>query len=157
MDIRKIKKLIDLIDETGVAEIEIHEGEESVRICRSIKQTTVVNYSDPHPPHAVESPVTTTNPSAPNNQTSTLTQDNLGGHVITAPMVGTVYFAASPEAEPFTGVDQEIAVGDVVCIIEAMKMFNEIETDISGIVREIHVENAQPVEFGQPLFTIDID
>ncbi len=150
MDIRKIKKLIELLEESGVAEIEIHEGEESVRISRV--STTVaappqiVNVPAPMPQSApAPSMPVEAAPSAP----------AMTGHPVNAPMVGTLYLAASPDAKPFVSVGQHVNVGDPLCIIEAMKMFNEIEADKAGVITACLVENGQPVEFDQPLFTIE--
>lgn len=157
MDIRKIRKLIELIDETGVAEIEIHEGEESVRICRSSKpQQTLVNYPDPLPMPTGQGEVSRIPVETPIEKTTTDSLDiDDNEYIVTAPMVGTVYFSPGPDADPFVMLGQEVSEGDTLCLIEAMKMFNEIETDADGTIKEIHVENAQPVEFGQPLFTIE--
>jgi acetyl-CoA carboxylase biotin carboxyl carrier protein len=153
MDIRKIKKLIDLIDETGVTEIEIREGEESVRISRHtpasfhMPQQHVV-YAQPNAaPQAAQ-------PSAPSVE-GMAEKPAIKGHTIDAPMVGTFYNAPSPGAKPFIEVGQSIKAGDTLCIIEAMKMFNQIEADVSGTITARLVENGQPVEFGQPLFIIE--
>lgn len=153
MDIRKIKKLIELIDETGVAEIEIHEGEESVRICRANPQSTFVNVAEPVAP-VVSTPQVVATETKPSDASPDLTlEDN--EFIVTAPMVGTAYFSPAPDADPFVTLGQEVSEGDTLCLIEAMKMFNEIEADGNGIIKEIHVDNGQPVEFGQPLFTIE--
>lgn len=159
MDLRKIKKLIELIDETGVAEIEIREGEESVRISRQGPQMQpyVTHYAQPpmmasgpaahpsmHAPAAASSsPEITAAPAAPT------------GHVVKAPIVGTMYIAAGPDTPPFVAVGAQVKVGDTLCIIEAMKMMNQIEADKAGTVKQRLVENGQPVEFGQPLFVIE--
>lgn len=149
MDIRKVKKLIELLEESGIAEIEIHEGEESVRINRgstSLPQTTV-NV----PSVDVGSPL----------KTQLSTNENLSnddysdeGEVITAPMVGIFYSSPSPDQPPFVNKGQNIKTGDVLCIIEAMKIMNQIEADIDGKLVRILVENGDPVEYGQPLFVI---
>ena len=151
MDIRKVKKLIELLEESGIAEIEIHEGEESVRISRGgstpLPQTTV-NV----PPVDAGSPLKT--------QLSTnenLSNDDYGdeGEIITAPMVGIFYSSPSPDQPPFANKGQNIKTGDVLCIIEAMKIMNQIEADIDGKLVRILVENGDPVEYGQPLFVIN--
>ncbi len=151
MDIRKIRKLIELIDETGVAEIEIREGEESVRICRNHQyapqQPMQVHYAQAPAP-AAAAPVAASAPAA-----TPSVEDSF--HIVKSPMVGTVYFSSSPEAEKFVTLGQSVQVGDTLCLIEAMKMFNEIEADHSGIIRKVLVENGQPVEYGQPLFAIE--
>lgn len=149
MDIRKIRKLIDILNETGIAEIEIKEAEESVRISRhsSVAQALL-------PPAQV--PVAT----APVAETPTPAKEkpssqSISGHVLRSPMVGTMYLAPSPGADDFVKVGQTVKAGDVLCIIEAMKMFNQIEADKGGIVKARLVENGQPVEFDQPLFIIE--
>lgn len=161
MDIRKIKKLIELLEESSLTEIEIVEGEESVRLTRG--QAAGPPASAPLPA-AVQQAAW----SAPTVQTTTGTppQDTVPapaepeeeavpeGEVIRAPMVGTFYAAPSPEAEPFVSLGQQISEGETVCIIEAMKMFNQIESEVSGTVVAILVENGQPVEFDQPLFVV---
>jgi acetyl-CoA carboxylase biotin carboxyl carrier protein len=145
MDLRKLKKLIDLVQESGIAELEITEGEERVRISRnalpSAAPTVTATPAQPAPP-APEVPP----PPAP---------EHPEGHLLKAPMVGTFYRAPSPEAKPFVEVGQTVAVGDTVCIIEAMKLLNEIEADAAGVIKSILVENGQPVEYGEPLFVID--
>lgn len=151
MDIRKIKSLIDLIDKTGIAEIEIKEGEESVRLSR-----TPSNYVPP-PPHPTHLPVS---PPAATHTDSASTQEKetpkkIAGHQVKSPMVGTMYLSPSPDAPLFVKVGQKVNVGDTLCIIEAMKMFNEIESDKAGVVRERLVEDGQPVEYDQPLFVIE--
>lgn len=152
MDIRKIKKLIELLDETGVSEIEIKEGEESVRISRKIEvPSTPTQYllTPPQPessPSAGKPPETATTP-APAEAPQ--------GHTVTSPMVGTFYRAPSPTQPPFVDLGSTVKVGDVLCIVEAMKMLNQIEADKAGVIRTILVENGQPVDFGQPLFVIE--
>ncbi len=147
MDIRKIKKLIELLEESGIAEIEIHEGEESVRISR---QSTVVQ---------TLAPVSTPAPAAPAPAivaaTSEAPAPTVLGHQIRSPMVGTYYSASSPTSDEFVSEGQKVHVGDTLCIIEAMKMMNQIEADKSGTVRSIMVENGSPVEFDQVLFVIE--
>ncbi|RMG58084.1 MAG: acetyl-CoA carboxylase biotin carboxyl carrier protein [Gammaproteobacteria bacterium] len=152
MDIRKIKKLIELLEESGVAEIEIHEGEESVRISR-------YSSTAPAAPVAAAAPVVAAAPvateSAAAAEEPAPAEDTLPpGHVVTSPMVGTFYRAPSPGAKPFVEVGDTVSEGDTLCIIEAMKMLNQIEADVSGTVKAILVENGQPVEYGQPLFVI---
>ncbi len=152
MDIRKVKKLIELLEESGIAEIEIKEGEESVRISRASSNTAAampVHYAAPPPmPAAPEA-------SAASPPTSSETPETISGHQVTSPMVGTFYEAPSPGAPPFVEVGKQVKVGDVLCIIEAMKMLNQIESDKAGTVKAVLGENAQPVEFGQPLFIIE--
>ncbi len=149
MDIRKIKKLIDLIQESDIAEIEIQEGEESVRISRTSMASPTVSVPASTP---VASTPAVTPASTPVNETpATPNLDN----AIRSPMVGTFYRSASPEAPPFVEVGQTVSEGDVVCIIEAMKMFNQIESDRSGTVKAILVENGHPVEFDEPLIIIE--
>ncbi len=146
MDIRKIKKLIELLDESGIAEIEIHEGEESVRISR---QSTVVQTLAP-----VSTP-THVEAAAPAAVSATSEAPVITGHQIKSPMVGTYYAAGSPNSDDFVSEGQKVSVGDTLCIIEAMKMMNQIEADKSGTVRSILVENGSPVEFDQVLFIIE--
>ncbi|NNM52965.1 MAG: acetyl-CoA carboxylase biotin carboxyl carrier protein [Pseudomonadales bacterium] len=146
MDIRKIKKLIELLEESGIDEIEIKEGEESVRIARggrsvSLPMTAVV----PQP----VAPTVTATPAAP-----TAPAEAQRGNIQRSPMVGTYFSAASPNSPAFISVGQAVKQGDVLCIIEAMKMMNQITAEFSGIVENIMVENGQAVEFDQPLFTI---
>lgn len=145
MDIRKIKKLIEIIEESDIAELEITEGEESVRISR---------YSSTAPaatPLAITAPAAA--PAAA--QPSEPEEEKITGHVVKSPMVGTFYRSASPGAKPFVDVGLAVNTGDTLCIIEAMKILNQIESDASGTVTKILVENAQPVEYGQPLFVIE--
>ncbi len=152
MDIRKVKKLIELLEESGVAEIEIKEGEESVRISRA-SQTPVMQA-----PQQLMAPVAAA-PAAPAPAAETpaaeSAEQELSGHVVRAPMVGTFYRAPSPGAKPFVEEGQPVKVGDTLCIIEAMKLLNQIEADKSGVVKAILVENGQPVEYNQPLFVIE--
>ena len=151
MDIRKVKKLIELLEESGIAEIEIHEGEESVRISRGgsapLPQTTV-NV----PPVDVSSSLKT---QLSTNENSSSDDYSDEGEVITAPMVGIFYSSPSPDQPPFINKGQNIKTGDVLCIIEAMKIMNQIEADIGGKLVRILVENGDPVEYGQPLFVIN--
>ncbi len=149
MDIRKIKKLIDLIQESDIAEIEIQEGEESVRISRTSMAAPTV--SVPAPTSVASTPAVTPASTPVDETPATPNLDN----AIRSPMVGTFYRSASPEAPPFVEVGQTVSEGDVVCIIEAMKMFNQIESDRSGTVKAILVENGHPVEFDEPLIIIE--
>jgi acetyl-CoA carboxylase biotin carboxyl carrier protein len=149
MDIRKIKKLIELVEESGISELEIVEGEESVRIHRGSSQAAVVNYA-PAPMQVAPAPVA---PAAPVAEASAPAA--ISGHLLKSPMVGTFYRSSSPESKAFVEVGQSVKVGDTLCIIEAMKMMNQIEADKSGVVTQIMVENQDPVEFDQPLFVIE--
>lgn len=146
MDIRKIKKLIELLEESGIAELEIKEGEESVRISRN-SNTAAPLMPAVAPAPAVAAPETAESTPAPTADTS--------GHRVKSPMVGTYYSSPSPTSGPFVKVGQKVNVGDTLCIIEAMKMMNQIEADKGGTIRQILVENGQPVEFDQDLFIID--
>ncbi len=152
MDIRKVKKLIELLEESGIAEIEIHEGEESIRISRTSQVTVAAPPSAPAVTTAGPLPETVT---GSGGSASTANETEMSGHVIKSPMVGTFYSAASPGAKPFASVGQPIEVGDTLCIIEAMKLMNQIEADKAGVVKAILVENGQPVEYNQPLFVIE--
>ncbi len=151
MDIRKVKKLIELLEESGVAEIEIHEGEESVRISRYAANAPAAAPAPVVAPAAAPPAV-----SAPPSGTSELSASEIpSGHTVESPMVGTFYRAPSPGAGPFVEVGQRVNEGDTLCIIEAMKMLNQIEADKAGVIKAILVENAEPVEYGQALFVID--
>ena len=150
MDIRKIKKLIELLDESGVAEIEIKEGEESVRISR---QHAAVAQAPQQYMAAAPAPVAA--PVAAAVEEAPVVDAEISGHKISSPMVGTFYRSASPGAPEFTQVGKSVSEGDTLCIIEAMKILNQIEADKSGTVKAILVENGKPVEFGQPLFIIE--
>ena len=151
MDLRKLKKLIDLVQESGIAELEITEGEEKVKIVRG-GQVSVTSASAPAPGALATQPVDA-RPPAP-SPTPAQPAPGPDGPVIKAPMVGTFYRSPSPDAKPFVEVGQAIKEGDTVCIIEAMKLMNEIEADVAGVVKAILVENGQPVEYGQPLFIL---
>lgn len=157
MDIRKIKKLIELTEETGIAEIEIHEGEESVRISRFNSQAPAVTQYIPTPsaPLPAAAPMASALPAATGNDTNPSESTAPTGHVVRSPMVGTFYSTPSPEAPAFVNVGQKVNAGDVLCIVEAMKMMNQIEADKAGTVRARLVENGQPVQFDQELFIID--
>ena len=154
MDIRKVKKLIELLEESGISEIEITEGEDAVRISRYPS----TSYAAP-PPSVTGSPsvttVTTPTPPGPAREIEEEPPPIPEGHTVTAPMVGTFYASPAPGAKPFAQVGSEVQVGDTLCIIEAMKMMNQIEADKAGRVVSILVENGEPVEFGQPLFIIE--
>lgn len=157
MDIRKVKKLIELLQETGIGEIEIHEGEESVRISRYQMAPPVANYAA-YPAPASVAPPTSPQPAAlagENKETGMAAAPHPEGHVIKSPMVGTVYLASAPGEKPFVEVGQFVNVGDTVCVIEAMKMFNQIEADKAGVVSARLIENGHPVEYDQPLFIIE--
>lgn len=144
MDIRKIKKLIEIIEESGIAELEIKEGEESIRISRYSAAPAAVTYA-PAPVVGAPSVAVSAAPA----------EEKVTGHVVKSPMVGTFYRSASPGTKDFTEVGQSVQVGDTLCIIEAMKILNQIESDKSGTITKILVENAEPVEYGQPLFIIE--
>jgi acetyl-CoA carboxylase biotin carboxyl carrier protein len=152
MDIRKIRKLIELIDETGVAEIEIKEGEESVRISRKMEVPAAAHYVTHPAPMPVSAPQA---PAASASETTAKEPQTPDGHLVTSPMVGTLYRAPAPDQPPFVQVGSHVKMGDTLCIVEAMKMLNQIEADKAGTVKAILVENGQPVEFGQPLFVIE--
>jgi len=151
MDIRKVKKLIELLEESNVAEIEIHEGEESVRISRMPAALPAQAVVQAAPAVAMAAPAAAAAP----QETAAAEPATPEGHAVTSPMVGTFYEAASPGAKPFVQVGQQVGVGDILCIVEAMKMLNQIEADKAGTVAAKLVENGQPVEFGQSLFVID--
>jgi len=146
MDLRKLKTLIDLVAESGIAELEITEGEGKVRIVKFSPPPAAPVYE--HAPAAAAAAPAPAQPAAP------AAAPVPAGHVVKAPMVGTFYRAPNPGAAPFVEVGQSVKEGDALCIIEAMKLLNEIEADKSGVVKEILVENGEPVEFGQPLFVI---
>ena len=157
MDLRKIKKLIELLDESGIAELEVTEGEESVRISRYGSAPPLVQASGPAAPYPIGVPVASDGAPAPAATPAAPAEDrpSASGFEIEAPMVGTMYRAPSPGAPPFVEVGSRISAGDVVCIIEAMKILNQIESEVSGVVREIPVENGQAVEFGQTLMIVE--
>jgi len=151
MDIRKIKKLIELVEESGIAELEITEGEESVRIHRGSSQAAApVHYAAPAPMAAPAAPAPAAAPAA-----APAEPEAPAGHTVKSPMVGTFYRASSPTAKNFVEVGQSVNVGDTLCIVEAMKMMNQIESDKAGVVKAILVENQEAVEFDQPLFIIE--
>src|SRR5579863_625299 len=153
MDIRKIKKMIELLEESGIAEIEIKEGEETLRIARTVPNQMPMYTHMPMPAVAVaQSPVQQV--AAPAIAAPGPRSAVAGEHIVTAPMVGTYYSAPSPGAKNFVEIGDEVELGQVMCIIEAMKMMNQIEAEKAGTVQAILVKNGEPVEFGQPLFII---
>ena len=148
MDLRKLKKLIDLVEESGITELEVTEGEEKVRIAKNPAMAPHTGYMMAHHPMPAPTPAV----GAP-----AVSESNSGlpdGHVIKSPMVGTFYRAPSPDSDPFVEVGQQVKNGDTLCILEAMKLMNEIESEYAGTIKAILVENGQPVEFGEPLFVI---
>lgn len=150
MDLRKLKKLIDLVEESGIAELELTEGEEKVRISRQPSgQPQFVPYMQPQ-----MVPMAATPAAAPAVAAAEAAAPVIDGHVVKSPMVGTFYRSPSPDAKPFVDVGSSVSAGDTLCIIEAMKLLNEIEADHSGVIKAILVENGQPVEYGEPLFII---
>ena len=150
MDLRKLKKLIDLVEASGIAELEITEGEEKVRIAKSIAGAPVMMS---HAPQQFQAQLPAAAPPLP--AAAAPAEDALpDGHVVRSPMVGTFYRAPAPGAKNFAEVGQTVNAGDTVCIIEAMKLLNEIEADQGGVIKAILVENGQPVEYGEPLFVI---
>ena len=159
MDIRKVKKLIELLEESNIDEIEIKEGEESVRISRNGAQSAAASaghfampqyaapqYAPPPPPPVAAAPAAVAEPAAE--------PAGSGGHVVRSPMVGTFYRSPSPSSPSFVEVGHTVKVGDIICIVEAMKMMNQIEADKAGTIEAILVDNGEPVEFDQPLFSI---
>ncbi len=150
MDIRKVKKLIELLEESDIAELEIHEGEESVRISRISQTATQVVAAAPMAAPVAAAPAAP----APAAETSG-GEPEISGHKVAAPMVGTFYRSASPGSSPFVEVGQSVSVGDTLCIIEAMKLLNQIEADKAGTVKAILSENGEPIEYGQTLFVIE--
>jgi len=148
MDLRKLKTLIELVEASGIAELELHEGEERVRITRTVAAGQQLYAPAPQQfvaPSPVAAAVAAPAPAAPAVEE---------GQIVKSPMVGTFYRSASPGAKPFVDVGQQIKTGDTLCIIEAMKLLNEIDAEHTGVIKAILVENGQPVEFGQPLFVI---
>ena len=155
MDLRKLKKLIDLVEESGIAELEVTEGEEKVRI---VKHTMVA--AAPQTYMLPQAPVAMAGVPVPREKSTTFDDDledeseDAEGEVVKSPMVGTFYRASSPDAAPFVEVGDTVKVGDTLCIAEAMKLLNEIESEFAGTIKEILVDNGQPVEYGEPLFII---
>ncbi|MCC5852285.1 MAG: acetyl-CoA carboxylase biotin carboxyl carrier protein [Alkalimonas sp.] len=150
MDIRKIKKLIELVEESGISELEITEGEESVRISRQSTAPQQLHYAAAPAPVAALAPA-----AAPAAPAAPAAAPEPSGHQVRSPMVGSFYRAPSPTAKPFVEVGQSVKVGDTLCIVEAMKMMNQIQSDKAGVVKEILVQDGEPVEFDQPLVIIE--
>ena len=155
MDLRKIKKLMELLEESGIAEIEVKEGEESIKLSRSISSTTNMQV-----PQIIQQPIQTSQPL--NNQQASDMEANAVDNLIkekrntvNSPMVGTFYASASPESKPFVTIGQSVKKGDTLCILEAMKMMNQVQAESDGKIVEILVDNAEPVEFDQPLFVLE--
>ncbi len=149
MDIRKVKKLIELLEESGIAEIEIHEGEESVRITRVTQSATMI--AAPVAAAPIAAPL-----AAPAAAIEEKADDGIpAGHQVTSPLVGSFYRSSSPSAKAFVEIGQSVTEGETLCIVEAMKIMNEIEADKSGTIKAILAENGDPIEFGQPLFVIE--
>ncbi|MDP1735567.1 MAG: acetyl-CoA carboxylase biotin carboxyl carrier protein [Sulfuritalea sp.] len=149
MDLRKLKTLIDLVQNSGISELEISEGEEKIRIAKHLTAapaTTVVSMPAPAATAVAVAPAPTFDADPAPAKAE--------GHIMKAPMVGTFYRSSSPDASPFVEVGQTVKEGDTLCVIEAMKLMNEIEADVSGVIKAIQVENGQAVEFGQPMFVI---
>ena len=155
MDLRKLKKLIDLVEESGIAELEITEGEEKVRISRSTPSmqmpATAIGMLPPQPATSAAT-IPQTAPVTPATAAAEILPQ---GHMVKSPMVGTFYRSSAPSSNPFVEVGQTVKEGDTLCIIEAMKLLNEIESDKSGVIKAVLVENGQPVEYGEPLFVIE--
>ena len=149
MDIRKVKKLIELLEESDIAEIEIHEGEESIRISRA---STI---AAPMAPMMAVAPAAPAAPAPEHPAADKPAAEEISGHSVKSPMVGTFYRAPSPGSKVFVEEGQKVSKGDTLCIIEAMKILNQIESDKSGTVKKILAENGQPVEYNQPLFVIE--
>jgi len=153
MDIRKVKKLIEMLEESSLSEIEIREGEEAIRISRGSSGGTQVVHMAPAPMHAAPHAAPAAPAAAPAATPAPAALP--AGHAVISPMVGTFYRSASPEAKSFVDVGSQVNVGDTLCIIEAMKMMNEIESDKAGVIKAILKENGQPVEYGETLFIIE--
>ena len=152
MDIRKVKKLIELLEESNIAELEIHEGEESVRISRTGQVVAAAPIAAPIAAAPVAAaPVA----AAPQETAAGGGETEISGHKVVSPMVGSFYRAASPGSAAFVEVGQSVSVGDTLCIIEAMKLLNQIEADKAGVIKKVMVENGQPVEYNEPLFVIE--
>lgn len=155
MDIRKVKKLIELLEESGIAEIEIKEGEEAVRISRMPTGQVISHMAPTYAPAPMMAAPALAAPAATAAAAPAAPARNSKEHVVSAPMVGTFYAAATPGSKPFAEIGTEVKEGQVLCIIEAMKMMNQIESDKTGKVTAIMATNGDPVEFGQPLFVIE--
>lgn len=154
MDIRKVKKLIELLERSNLTELEIREGEESLRITRSPLRSELLTALPPIAHSTIAAPqlIASTIPNAIQHLPQPPQEPE--GHIVRSPMVGTFYRSASPTMKPFVEIGQTVKKGDILCIIEAMKILNQIESDTNGIVRKILVENSQPVEYNQPLFAL---
>lgn len=148
MDLRKLKKLIDLVEESGISELELTEGEEKVRISRALMPSSAPVMQYMQAPQAVSHAAPVPTAAAP-------VVAEVEGQSVKSPMVGTFYRSSSPDSKSFVDVGTKVAVGDTLCIIEAMKLLNEIESDVAGVVTKILLENGQPVEYGEPLFIIE--
>ena len=158
MDIRKVKKLIELLDESGIAEIEITEGDDSVRISRYAQGATTVVQSVPQAaaaPDPLPADVSAPAPAAPAPVPPSTADTDDEGYAVTAPMVGTFYSGPSPGAPAYVQLGDRVSAGDTLCIVEAMKMMNQIEAEVAGTIKSIRVQNGDPVEYGQTLFVID--
>ena len=157
MDLRKLKKLIDLVEESGIAELEITEGEEKVRISRSTPsmQLQAAPLAPPQAPQAYQVNSASAPQSLPVTPATAAAEVLPQGHLVKSPMVGTFYRSSAPGSNPFVEVGQSVKEGETLCIIEAMKLLNEIESDKSGVIKAVLVENGQPVEYGEPLFVIE--
>ncbi|PLA75044.1 acetyl-CoA carboxylase biotin carboxyl carrier protein [Hydrogenovibrio sp. SC-1] len=154
MDIRSIRKLIEIVEQSDIAEIEIKEGEHNIRITRS-KEPVMMQAPAQMAYHAAPAAAPASVPAAETAAPAEAAPTEVSGHTITSPMVGTFYNAPSPDADPFVSVGDQVSVGDTLCIIEAMKIMNPIEADVSGTIKKIMTQNAEPVEFGQALFIIE--
>ncbi len=154
MDLRKLKKLIDLVEESGISELELTEGEEKVRISRSNPPNAMQGYMHYAQPHSAHPMQTAPHPAPVSQPVAEAAVPEVEGHVVKSPMVGTFYRSPTPEANSFVEIGSSVAIGDTICIIEAMKLLNEIEADHAGVIKKILVENGQPVEYGEPLFII---
>jgi len=155
MDIRKIKKLIELVEESGISELEISEGEESVRISRAAPAASFPVMQQAYAAPVMQQQPALSNAVAPAAEAPTAAAAEISGHIVRSPMVGTFYRTPSPDAKAFCEVGQKVNAGDTLCIVEAMKMMNQIEADKSGVVKAILVESGQPVEFDEPLVVIE--
>lgn len=150
MDLRKLKKLIDLVEESGISELELTEGEEKVRISRAIAPAAQP-YAQYITAPAAQAPIAAAAPAQPAEAVVPAAEE---GTVVKSPMVGTFYRASSPDAKSFVDIGSNVSAGETLCIIEAMKLLNEIESEYTGVIKKIFVENGQPVEYGEPLFLI---
>lgn len=155
MDLRKLKKLIDLVEESGIAEIEVTEGEEKVRITRTQASAQPAMFAPPPMAFAAPAAQPAAAPAVQSAAAPATEQPQASGHTMTSPMVGTFYRKPSPASPAFVEVGQKVNAGDTVCIIEAMKLMNEIEADVSGTIKAILVNDGEPVEYGAPLFVIE--